>query len=158
MRQDDEDFSRKSKAYRDHHMQAVKSLYGNETPPTIKPRTKTKVKRKSYYGIEDTLQIKLVSWIKSRGYRALSIPNKGKRSYWTGQKEVAMGLWKGASDVFLTKMSKGYGGFFIELKSPGEKPRPEQVEFMEIMRSEGYKAEWYDDFDVAKNAILDYLG
>jgi hypothetical protein len=154
---EDELFSRKSKAYRNHHMEAVKHLYGEKQYIPLKPLSKRKVKRRSPYGIEDTMQIKLVAWIKYMGLKVISIPNKGKRSYWTGQKEVAMGLWKGASDVFLTHMSKGYGGFFIELKSPGEKPRVEQIEFMEIMRSQGYKAEWYDNFDIAKSEIMTYL-
>jgi hypothetical protein len=153
----DEDFSRKSKSYRKHHMDAVKALYGNEQPPTIKPRRKPKDKRKINPPGESGLQIKLVQWAKLKGLDLISIPNHGKRSFRTGQREVAMGLTRGVSDLYLAHTNDIYAGFWIELKTKGKTPTFDQCAWMHKMRKNGYMAEWYDDFDKAKEAIEEYL-
>ena len=159
MRQDDEDFSRKSKTYRKNYNQNIAALYGTEKCPAIKPPTKRKVKRKIYpLGEESSIQIKLVQWAKSKGLDLISIPNHGKRSYWTGQKEVAMGLTRGVSDLFLALPCDGYGGFWIELKRPGQKPTAEQMAWLIKMGERGYAARWFDNFELARDAILEYLG
>jgi hypothetical protein len=157
MRQDDEDFSCKSKTYRKDYNQNIAALYGTEKCPALKPRTKPKVKRRIDQYVEASIQIKLVQWAKSEGLDLISIPNAGKRSYWTGQKEVAMGLTAGVSDLFLPYITDFYGGFWIELKTPGKTPRPNQVDWMTKMRLKGYKAEWYDNFDIARDAIIEYI-
>jgi hypothetical protein len=68
-----------------------------------------------------------------------------------------MGLRPGASDLFLQKMRGGYGGYYIELKTPGKKPSAEQLLFMEDARRDGYKAEWFDDLAEVQQSIIDYL-
>jgi hypothetical protein len=87
----------------------------------------------------------------------ISIPNGGKRSYWAGRQEVAMGLTAGVSDLFLPVVTDVYPGFWIEMKAPGNTPRIEQYHWLRMMRDQGYKAEWYDDWEKAKLAIEDYL-
>ncbi len=158
MRQDDEDYSRKSAAYRKRHMDAVKGLYGSE--PYIPPKAyiKRKVKRRTDPLGESAIQIKLVTWAKKLNLDLISIPNHGKRSYWTGQKEVAMGLTKGVSDLFLAHPSDGYGGFWIELKRPGQKPTTEQYAWLVKMVERGYAAKSFDNFEIARDAIIEYLG
>ena len=82
MRQDDEEFSRKSATYRKAHMQAIKGLYGEKQDIPVKPITKRKVKRKPLPDPEYIIQIKLVAWAKSKGLDLTSIPNAGRRSPW----------------------------------------------------------------------------
>lgn len=156
MYQDDEDFSRKSNSYRKNYIAANKSLYGDQVIP-VKPIRKRKVKRRIDPMSESSIQIKLVSWAKMEGFDLISIPNHGKRSYWTGHKEVSMGLTKGVSDLFLAQPSDGYGGFWIELKRPGQKPTAEQMAWLIKMGERGYAARWFDNFEIARDAIIQYL-
>lgn len=160
MRQDDEDYSRKSAAYRKKHMDAVKGLYGNELYIPPKTNTKRKAARRIDPLGEASLQIKLVQWAKEQRLTMISIPNHGKRSFWTGQKERAMGLTRGVSDLLLVNPSGNgkYSGFWIELKRPGKQPTPEQYYWLQQVRALGYCAEWYDNFELARDAILAYLG
>ena len=43
------------------------------------------------------------------------------------------------------------------MKAPGKKPTIEQWDWINIMRSHGYKAEYYDDWQKAQEAIIVYL-
>ena len=150
-------FPGKVKTYRKKYLEASVALYGKKQDIPVKPPILIKVKRKRSPSLEYMLQVKLVTWAKYIGLNLISIPNAGKRSYWQGQREVAMGLTKGVSDLYLAHMANGFGGFWIELKSPGEYPRPEQLAWMTKMREAGYRADWYNDFDKAKQAIEQYL-
>src|ERR1700752_705959 len=98
MRQDDEDFSRKSKTYRKDYANCVNALYGDKQDIPLRINTKRKKRRLPDPLGESSIQIKLVQWARMKGLDLISIPNVGKRSYWTGQKEVAMGLTAGVSD------------------------------------------------------------
>lgn len=86
-----------------------------------------------------------------------SIPNEGRRSAIQGRRLVEQGMWPGASDLFICRMAGKFGGFYVELKGKGGQPTEKQLHFMECMRKEGYKAEWYDNFDEATKAIEQYL-
>lgn len=154
MRQDDEDFSRKSKRYRQNYSNAIAGLYGAEIKPIIKAKRSLV---DPCLPTEKSIQCALVKWARLQGILLISIPNHGKRTYWTGQEEVAMGLTKGVSDLFMPMMRLGYGGFWLEMKRKGAKPRPEQYDWLDKMRAQGYMTGWYDDWEVAKRAIEAYL-
>lgn len=157
MRQDDEDFTLKSKKYRKQYLSSLQGLYGNTVPNT---ENFTKIKRSNKPSrdvSEKYIQMSLVKWARLNGILLMSIPNHGKRNYWTGQQEVAMGLTKGVSDLFLPMMRLGYGGFWLEMKKPGSKPRPDQYDWLDKMREQGYMTGWYDNWEVAKKAIEVYL-
>ena len=136
---------------------AYAGLYGNESnlevskPAIALPRRKDR-DPKEYEG-----QIKLVSWARSMELPLISIPNGGKRSAWQGEKERAMGLTAGVSDLFLAKPAFAFHGFWLEMKRKGRKPTDLQEEWLGRMRGYGYKAEYYDDWEKAKIAIIDYL-
>jgi hypothetical protein len=149
-----------TKLYRD----AVKSLYGDSV---IIPSSGTSYKRSSRYGnpakprrnIEDGLQIHLVAWALAEDLPIMSIPNEGNRGAIQGHRMKQMGLLPGAADLFLWRRS-GCGkwpAYFIELKSPGEKPRANQRAFLERARVEGFCAEWFDDWLDARQSIINYL-
>jgi VRR-NUC domain-containing protein len=150
------------------YMKAMNLLYGekSEQPaPTVpsasrsfSPEQKKRLKSHPRRRLEEVLQIKLVLWLWETDLPVHSIPNEGNRGALATHRLKQMGLRPGASDLFLSRMRGGYGGFYIELKSPGEKPRANQIEFMEDMRREGYKAEWFDNLAEAQQSIRQYLG
>lgn len=47
---------------------------------------------------------------------------------------------------------------FVELKAPGEKPRPEQLFRMERLRDMGYFADWCDTKDKAVKIVEEIRG
>lgn len=68
-----------------------------------------------------------------------------------------MGLWKGASDLFIARVCGGYGGYWIELKKPGGKLTDDQIHFLDCMTKEGYKTDCFDNWEAAKSAIENYI-
>jgi hypothetical protein len=67
---------------------------------------------------------------------------------------VAMGLKKGAPDMFLAYMGKTY---YLELKQPGEKPRPSQIKIHSALRdqaSEVYIIKTLETFKIIINSII----
>jgi len=101
--------------------------------------------------------MKLVAWLWGIGKRPICIGNEGKRSINGHHRAKLMGLWPGASDLFLPYLRNGYGGYWIELKRPGEIPRENQVEFLDEMQKNGYKTGWFDNLELAQQSILEYL-
>lgn len=152
---DEKDFSQKSNKYKTQYVDAVRGLYG-DIPPTLPISLKRKAKAKRSH-IEQGIQTALVDWAQQRGLFLFSIPNHGKRSAFGGLLEKRMGLMPGASDLFLSISRKEYHGFYIELKSPGNKPTESQYEFCRRAMIEGYKWQWFDNFNDAQQAIMDYL-
>ncbi len=138
------------------YLEAYAGLYapvGEYVPPKAK---KPKVKLPGAL-TEAQEQTYLVHWMRLKGLLVMSIPNQGRRSYWQGQKEVSMGLLKGACDLLLAEPNRQYGAFFIEMKARGQKPRPEQLAFMEEARKWGYRADWYDNWEKARDEVEIYL-
>lgn len=105
-------------------------------------------------------QIKLFQWIKLHPVlkrHAFSIANDGKRSPQLGATYKKMGLRPGASDIFIAVPRRKYHGFFIELKFGKNHATPAQLEFIEDMRQNGYKAEVIWGADDAIKQIQQYL-
>ena len=99
-----------------------------------------------------------MKWCRLKNIPVIHIPNEGKRSVATAIWLEAMGMYRGASDLFLARPCGAYGGFFIEMKARGKKPTERQQEFLDKMQAEGYKAACFDDWTKAKQAIEEYLG
>jgi len=152
-------FSQRSLRYRKAHMDAMQTLYGDKPATLVKPSKKLKAKRSPpTQQPEYCLQVKLVSWARSEGLDLISIPNSGRRSWAQGKKEVAMGLTAGVSDLFLAEPCGVYGGFWIELKAPGKKPTELQLAWLQKMQRAGYFVAWFDNFELAQQAIKRYIG
>lgn len=107
---------------------------------------------------EDKAQQALVQWMRYMKIPVIHIANEGKRSFALYNWLLSMGFRPGVSDLFITRMRKGFGGYWIEMKKYGKKPTKLQLEFIEEMRAEGYKAEWFDDWETARKSVEDYLG
>lgn len=86
------------------------------------------------------------------------VGSNGKRFSPEGQKLKREGLKSGVPDICLPVARRGFHGLYIEMKRPGEKPRQEQIEWLEALQAQGYMATVCDGFDDARTAILDYLG
>jgi len=136
------------------YMAAWGGLHGSIVVPVkpTKPKAKLKVTPHEYVG-----QIKLVAWARDEGLLLLSIPNAGKRSYMQGQKERAMGMHAGASDLLLAMPNRIFHGYFIEMKRKGAKPTELQLNFLEMAAGYGYLANWFDDWELARDSIKRYL-
>lgn len=120
----------------------------------------TKRKRIGRTTPERDMQQALITWARLNPLlekHLLSIPNERKCSPQEGFALKAMGLMPGASDLLLALPKGFYSGFFIELKSPGEKPTQLQLNFLERMAKVGYKTAWFDDWLQAAAAIKKYL-
>lgn len=142
------------------YLSAVQALYG-DTPATVGApirRSSSHVQiSKPRKNIEAGLQMKLVAWLWEIGKRPICIGNEGKRTRIGHHRAKLMGLWPGASDLFLPYPRAGYAGYWIELKRPGEIPRPNQVEFLDEMQKNGYKTAWFDNLEKAQESITEYL-
>jgi hypothetical protein len=106
---------------------------------------------------EDVAQQLLVEWMKWKKIPHIHIPNEGKRSFATFKWLENMGFKVGCSDLLVPRASQGFHGYWIEMKKQGKKPTENQIVFMEEMRAEGYKAEWFDDWEKARKSVEDYL-
>lgn len=149
------------------YLTAVKALYGDEAPTpqtyTIGKRSfGTAQGRKPRRNVERGIQMRLVAWIMGQivngeTMEVIMIGNEGRRSRFGGQIAKQMGLRPGATDLFIPYVRGGFGGYWIELKQPGEVPKPHQYEFMAKMQRQGYLASWFDNWETARDSILEYL-
>lgn len=71
------------------------------------------------------------------------------------------GRWRGYPDFFLATCRGGYGGLYIEFKEgkkiPNDKHTREQAVVHQVLRHNGYKAEFALGFDASVKLIEDYL-
>ena len=105
-------------------------------------------------------QIKLVRWLKAHSATSrytIALLNEGKRSPQLGAIYKKMGLRPGASDIFLALPKGKYHGFWIELKFGTNKATPAQLQFLNDMRSVGYKGEVIWGYEEAVRQIEEYL-
>jgi len=72
----------------------------------------------------------------------------------------AEGLVPGISDLFLPWPSRGFHGFYIEMKRPGNinGVRDGQKDFIAFVESAGYFAQVHDNAESAIEALKWYLG
>lgn len=79
----------------------------------------------------------------------IHIPNEGKRSVVEGKRQKALGLCKGASDIFFPMFHMKhledetvavFGGLWIEIKTKQGKETKHQIAFRERMTAAHYKA------------------
>ena len=74
-----------------------------------------------------------------------------------GSRSKASGVKKGVSDLFLSVARKNFHGLYIEMKKPGGKASPEQLEFGLKVSAEGYAFAVCDSWELAKDALIRYL-
>jgi hypothetical protein len=89
----------------------------------------------------------------------MAIPNGAARRGQNAHGLVAQGLRPGVPDLFLACPSREWAGLWIELKRRrGGRLAPEQREWLDRLRGQGYRAEVCKGWEEAREAILAYLG
>jgi hypothetical protein len=87
-----------------------------------------------------------------------AIPNGGHRHKAVAGKLKAEGVSAGFPDIILTCPRHGYHGLFIEMKvRKGGRVSPEQKEWLDRLRREGYQALVCHGFEEARDALRKYL-
>lgn len=85
-----------------------------------------------------------------------AIPNGGKRPIKTAIRMKAEGQKPGVPDIFLPVAMGGYHGLFIEMKYKSNKPRENQVAYIDALAAEGYCTAVCWGCADAIETILDY--
>ncbi len=95
-----------------------------------------------YKSLEGLEQIAYLQWLQLQYpfvYRCtFHIANERKTSPQYGRYLKMLGVKAGVSDLFIAYPSGEYHGMFIEMKSRTGKPSPIQIEFLDLMRTQGY--------------------
>lgn len=117
-------------------------------------------KRKNNNSERTRVHLPLMKWARQHpicNQYLIHIANERRCSLQQGAILKAMGVKRGVSDLFLAYPTKRYAGFWLELKAPGKKPTESQLEWFSRMEKVGFCCAWFDDWDKAKNSILEYL-
>lgn len=85
------------------------------------------------------------------------VPNGGKRDRTTATVLKRQGVKAGVPDLVLPVARSGYHGLYVELKAPGGKLEPSQVEYLEGVEQQGYLALVCVGWQAAVEALADYL-
>jgi len=88
-----------------------------------------------------------------------AVPNAGAGAQ-RGQagKMKAEGVRPGIPDVNLDVPRNGCHGLRLEFKRRGEKPRPHQLEVIDLLRQQGYDVQIVYSLDEAMRVVMAYLG
>ncbi len=112
---------------------------------------------------EEMEQVTLFSWAtwQEQLYPDLKwmyhVPNGGKRNKATAARLKAAGVKAGVPDVVLPTPKGIYHGLYIEMKSGDNKPTAKQKEWLEYLKSAGYKTAVCYSYEEAIDVILAYL-
>lgn len=87
----------------------------------------------------------------------LHFANEGKRSKRYGALMKALGMRKGASDLFIAVPRHGFGGAWIELKSADGYLSPEQKDFLQDMKEQNFFTQVCWSIKEAIDAVEWYL-
>lgn len=108
-------------------------------------------------------QVALVNWcaLFSQKYPALKLlrgsMNGVHLTAAQAGKAKAAGMLKGEHDITLPVARGGYHGLSLELKHGSNKPTPEQLEYGERLKEEGWYVTYSWDWQEAANIIQKYL-
>ena len=89
--------------------------------------------------------------------RLFAIPNGGHRNKIVGAKLKAEGVKRGVPDLFLPVSRGKFHGMFIEMKAGRNTPSPEQREWIDVLKRNGYLAIMEYSAQDAFNALVEYL-
>ena len=109
-------------------------------------------------------QATLLSWCRMQEGRhpelglLFHIPNGGRRGKAEAARFRAEGVKAGVPDLMLPVARGGKHGLFLELKrKAGGRVRPEQKDWLEQLRQQGYEAQVCRGWEGAAEALLRYL-
>jgi hypothetical protein len=125
-----------------------------------RPRTRTSKKE-----AEGTEQAQLIEMFRTRfpidGFLLIHVPNGGfRKNAFEGWRLKQQGVRAGVSDLFLPIARGGYIGLWIEFKAapPNDAPPTDlQLEWLELMREKGHRAELCLGVEAAFAVLLEYM-
>jgi len=116
-----------------------------------------KRKRKIYR--EAGIQKRAVAWFRATHPDKILIHiNNNSPGPAAAVRNRALGVTAGFPDLFLFYPVGIHNGLAIELKAPGRKPRPEQLQIHDRLSVCGYLVLVVRSFDSFKRVVTDYLG
>jgi len=86
-----------------------------------------------------------------------AIPNGGQRNIITAAGLKAEGVKSGVSDICLPVARSTFHGLYIEMKKPGGKESPQQIEFGKFLTAQGYLYKCCDHWNLARDTIISYM-
>lgn len=109
-------------------------------------------------------QATLFNWAKMQEWKypeldlMYHIPNGGKRSGTEAARFKAEGVKSGVPDIFLPVPRGGKHGLYIEMKrQKGGSVSDNQSEWIEKLRSQGYRVDVCKGWEAASRVIVEYL-
>lgn len=109
-------------------------------------------------GSEAYEQIAVVDYCDLKHIPIFHIPNGGSRNKREAKNLKRQGVKKGIPDLCVPVAKGGFHGLYIEMKSETGKPTKEQLEWIETLNRNGYKAVVCYGFDEARETIDQYMG
>lgn len=112
---------------------------------------------------EDVIQAQVISWAKRQVKvhpgltRLFHVPNGGQRHAAVAAKLQGQGVKPGVPDLCLPVPRFGCHGLWIEMKTREGRVSPHQNDWIEFLRSAGYRVEVCRSFDEARDVLLSYL-
>lgn len=107
---------------------------------------------------EDDEQVLFVNWLNIMGIRFYAIPNGGSRHLWEAVKLKRTGVVAGVPDLCIPVPANGFHGLYIEMKKKnGGVASEKQLEWLDFLNKQGYKAEIANGCEAAKAIVLQYI-
>lgn len=88
---------------------------------------------------------------------AYAIPNGGKRDIVTAKRLKAEGVKAGVPDVHLPVARGGYHGLWIEMKVGDNRPTPQQIAWLAMLKEQGHDTAVCYTWQEAVDKILAYI-
>jgi hypothetical protein len=106
---------------------------------------------------EASIQETVIAYCDLNNIPVYHIPNEGKRSNISGARLKKIGLRKGVPDLCIPVPKGKYHGLYIELKSNKGKATQEQIEWLKLLKSNGYATAITYGVDEAITVIKQYI-
>lgn len=106
---------------------------------------------------EDDLQMAVARYLDFLKVCWFHVANERKTSKIAGQRLKKKGVKSGVPDVMIFEHNEDYRGLSIELKIKPNKPTDNQKEWLEKLKSKGWKTEVCYSFDEVKKVVKQYF-
>lgn len=110
-----------------------------------------------WYGKEADFQKAAARYLDVLGIVWNHCPNGGFRNAKEGASLKAQGVKAGFPDIAIFEPRGSFHGLFIELKKDGEKPRGNQLIWLNSLHIKGYQTAWTDSLDEFIEIVDNYL-
>ena len=106
---------------------------------------------------EADCQVAIIDYCDFKHYTVFHVPNGGTRNKREAKNLKRQGVRPGVPDLVFPVAKRGYHGLYIELKVGRNKPTEKQIEWIDTLNANGYKAVVCVGYDDAKSTIDWYM-